>query len=137
MRLRCYPLSISAGIRNHVSLSTFMKANRRLCPSRNPLLRCPETSSLHSTVCVFVDFSALAGPYCTLVLGQYGGPRPFTSSSRPTAATWATWGPPYYGDQASYFMGLNNGKQGISIDLKRPEGIELCLKLIERVERAA
>ena len=39
------------------------------------------------------------------------------------------WGPPYYGDQSSFFMGLNRGKYGISIDLKQPEGIELCLRL--------
>ncbi|MBK7598664.1 MAG: CoA transferase [Acidobacteria bacterium] len=29
-------------------------------------------------------------------------------------------------------MSLNRGKYGISIDLKRREGIDLCLKLIEK-----
>ena len=44
------------------------------------------------------------------------------------------WGPPYYGDQSSFFMGLNRGKYGISIDLKQPEGIELCLRLVETMD---
>ena len=44
------------------------------------------------------------------------------------------WGPPFAGGEAHFFLGLNRGKRGISIDLKHPEGIELCLKLIDRMD---
>lgn len=44
------------------------------------------------------------------------------------------WGPPFLGGQAAFFLGLNRGKRGISIDLKRPEGINLCLQLLERMD---
>src|ERR1041385_8130836 len=44
------------------------------------------------------------------------------------------WGPPFTGDQASFFVGLNRGKHGVSIDLKRREGIDLCLRLIEKMD---
>jgi crotonobetainyl-CoA:carnitine CoA-transferase CaiB-like acyl-CoA transferase len=44
------------------------------------------------------------------------------------------WGPPFIDGQAAFFRGLNRGKQGISIDLKKPEGIELCLRLIEKMD---
>ncbi len=43
-------------------------------------------------------------------------------------------GPPFTGGQASFFLGLNRGKRGISIDLKRPEGIDLCLRLLDRMD---
>jgi formyl-CoA transferase/CoA:oxalate CoA-transferase len=45
-----------------------------------------------------------------------------------------TWGPPFQGSQASYFLGINSGKQAAAIDLKQPEGRELCLQLAERAD---
>ena len=44
------------------------------------------------------------------------------------------WGPPFAGGVSSFFLGLNRGKRGISIDLKQPEGIELCLRLIDKMD---
>jgi crotonobetainyl-CoA:carnitine CoA-transferase CaiB-like acyl-CoA transferase len=44
------------------------------------------------------------------------------------------WGPPFAGPHSSFFLGLNRGKYGISIDLKRPEGVELCLRIIEKTD---
>lgn len=44
------------------------------------------------------------------------------------------WGPPFAGGVASFFLGLNRGKRGISFDLKHAEGLELCLRLIDRMD---
>lgn len=44
------------------------------------------------------------------------------------------WGPPFAGSQSSFFLGLNRGKCGISIDLKRPEGLDLCFRLLEQMD---
>ncbi len=44
------------------------------------------------------------------------------------------WGPPFAGGMASFFLGLNRGKLGISIDLKQPEGLELCLRMIDQMD---
>ena len=44
------------------------------------------------------------------------------------------WGPPFAGEYASYFLGLNRGKRGVAIDLKNPAGIDLCLALIDRMD---
>jgi formyl-CoA transferase/CoA:oxalate CoA-transferase len=41
------------------------------------------------------------------------------------------WGPPFAGGVASFFLGLNRGKRGISFDLKQPEGLDLCLRLVD------
>jgi len=44
------------------------------------------------------------------------------------------WGPPFAGGISSFFLGLNRGKQGICIDLKQPEGVDLCLRLIDQAD---
>ena len=80
---------------------------------------------------VVLDFShALAGPYCTMLMAQYGA-RVYKIESA-TGDTGRTWGPPYTGSQASYFIGVNAGKKGVLIDLKRPEGLDLALRLMEK-----
>ena len=81
-----------------------------------------------------LDFShALAGPYCTLVLAEFGADV-YKLESPQGGDMGRGWGPPFTGDDSSYFLGLNRGKYGISIDLKRREGIDLCLKLIEKMD---
>lgn len=81
-----------------------------------------------------LDFShALAGPYCTLLLADSGA-EIYKLEPRHLGDMGRGWGPPFAGDQASFFLGLNRGKYGISIDLKRPEGIELCRRLSEQMD---
>jgi formyl-CoA transferase/CoA:oxalate CoA-transferase len=45
-----------------------------------------------------------------------------------------TWGPPFLGSDAAYFVGLNSGKQSLAIDLKTPEGLDSCRKLSQRAD---
>jgi crotonobetainyl-CoA:carnitine CoA-transferase CaiB-like acyl-CoA transferase len=81
-----------------------------------------------------LDFShALAGPYCTLLLSDYGA-EVYKLESPDGGELSRGWGPPFAGGEASFFLGLNRGKRGISIDLKHAEGIELCLRLIDRMD---
>jgi crotonobetainyl-CoA:carnitine CoA-transferase CaiB-like acyl-CoA transferase len=81
-----------------------------------------------------LDFShALAGPYATLLLGDYGAD--IYKLEAPGGSDMGRgWGPPFIGGQAAFFLGLNRGKQGISIDLKKPEGVDLCLRLLDRMD---
>ena len=80
------------------------------------------------------DFShALAGPYCTLLLAEYGA-EVYKLEAPGSGELSRGWGPPFAGGQASFFLGLNRGKRGISIDLKRPEGIALCLDLLDHMD---
>ncbi|MCX6593330.1 MAG: CoA transferase [Acidobacteria bacterium] len=81
-----------------------------------------------------LDFShALAGPYCTMLLATYGA-EICKVESRDGGDMGRGWGPPFQGGESSFFLGLNRGKRGISIDLKQPEGIELCLRLAEQAD---
>src|SRR5215468_4051485 len=80
-----------------------------------------------------LDFShALAGPYCTMLLADYGA-EVYKLESR-AGDMGRGWGPPFAGGEASFFLGINRGKRGISIDLKHPDGLELCLRLIDRMD---
>src|SRR6202023_2578586 len=80
-----------------------------------------------------LDFShALAGPYCTLLLSDYGADV-FKLEAR-EGDMGRGWGPPFRGGPSSVFLGLNRGKRGISIDLKQPEGLDLCLRLVEKMD---
>src|SRR6266567_3227599 len=81
-----------------------------------------------------LDFShALAGPYCTLLLAEYGA-SVYKLESPQGGELARGWGPPFAGDDSFFFLGLNRGKRGISIDLKRPQGIDLCLRLADRMD---
>jgi formyl-CoA transferase/CoA:oxalate CoA-transferase len=80
-----------------------------------------------------LDFShALAGPYCTLLLSDYGA-EVYKLESR-AGDMGRGWGPPFSGGLSHFFLGLNRGKYGISIDLKEPEGQDLCLRLIDGMD---
>jgi crotonobetainyl-CoA:carnitine CoA-transferase CaiB-like acyl-CoA transferase len=80
-----------------------------------------------------LDFShALSGPYCTLLLSDYGATVYKLEAS--TGDMGRGWGPPFAGGLSSFFLGLNRGKLGISIDLKQPDGRDLCLRLIDRMD---
>jgi crotonobetainyl-CoA:carnitine CoA-transferase CaiB-like acyl-CoA transferase len=81
-----------------------------------------------------LDFShALAGPYCTLLLADHGA-AVYKIESPDGGDMGREWGPPFVGNQASYFIGLNRGKRSVSINLKCAEGVELCLRMMEKVD---
>ncbi len=81
-----------------------------------------------------LDFThALAGPYCTLLLSDYGA-TVYKLESPDGGDIGRGWGPPFRAGHALYFLGLNRGKYGISINLKRPEGVKICLDLIDRMD---
>jgi len=83
---------------------------------------------------VVLDFThALAGPYCTMLLASYGA-TVYKIEGPHSADMGRTWGPPFIGDVASYFLSLNSGKQGVAIDLKDPRGVELCRQLIAKAD---
>jgi crotonobetainyl-CoA:carnitine CoA-transferase CaiB-like acyl-CoA transferase len=80
-----------------------------------------------------LDFShALAGPYCTMLMAAYGAK--VIKVEGPEGDIGRTWGPPFLGSDAAYFVGLNSGKQSLAIDLKTAEGLETCRKLSQKAD---
>ena len=76
-----------------------------------------------------VDLSrVLAGPYATMVLADLGAD--VVKVERPGEGDETrSWGPPYAGGEAAYFLAVNRGKRSVAVDLKHPEGLALALEL--------
>ena len=80
-----------------------------------------------------LDFShALAGPYCTMLMAAYGAK--VIKVEGPEGDIGRTWGPPFLGSDAAYFVGLNSGKQSLAIDLKTAAGLETCRQLSQQAD---
>jgi crotonobetainyl-CoA:carnitine CoA-transferase CaiB-like acyl-CoA transferase len=81
-----------------------------------------------------LDFShALAGPYCSMLMAAYGA-KVIKIESPDQGDIGRTWGPPFQGSDASYFVGLNSGKQSVALDLKTSEGLEACRSLAAKAD---
>jgi crotonobetainyl-CoA:carnitine CoA-transferase CaiB-like acyl-CoA transferase len=72
---------------------------------------------------------ALAGPFASTMLADYGAE---VIKIEPLEGEIArAWGPPFYGDEAAYFVNLNRNKKSVALDLKHPEGQALFFRLLE------
>ncbi len=75
---------------------------------------------------------ALAGPFASTMLGDYGAE---IIKIEPLEGEIArAWGPPFYGDEAAYFVNLNRNKKSLALDLKHPEGKALFFRLLDRAD---
>ena len=73
----------------------------------------------------------VAGPYCTMLLGDLGAE--VIKVERPKVGDDSRlWGPPYWGEQSTTFMALNRNKKSVALDLKHDEGQELLWDLVKR-----
>lgn len=68
-----------------------------------------------------------------MILAQYGADV-FKIEAPDAGDVGRSWAPPFTGDQASYFLGINAGKRSLAIDLKTPEGLALCFDMIEKAD---
>lgn len=81
-----------------------------------------------------IDLSRiLAGPFCTMVLGDLGADVVKVEEPVHGDDTRA-WGPPFQGDQSAYFLSVNRNKRSIGLDLKSPEGKRIIRRLVERAD---
>jgi crotonobetainyl-CoA:carnitine CoA-transferase CaiB-like acyl-CoA transferase len=70
----------------------------------------------------------LAGPYCTMVLADLGAD--VVKVERPEGGDETrSWGPPFAGGEAAYYLSVNRGKRSCALDLAQPEGRALALEL--------
>ena len=76
----------------------------------------------------------LGGPYCTMILSDHGAD--VIKVEPPQGDETRDWGPPFQDHpdgtrDASYFLGVNRNKRSIGLDLSRPEGREVLLRLLD------
>ncbi len=72
----------------------------------------------------------LAGPYCTMVLGDLGAD--VIKVESPDGDETRGWGPPFAAGESAYYLCVNRNKRSIIIDFKTDEGRNILHKLIKR-----
>ncbi len=76
---------------------------------------------------------ALAGPYCTLMLGDHGAD--VIKVEMPgTGDETRDWAPPSIKGISAYYLAINRNKRSVTVDLKNPDGKRVLERLIERCD---
>ena len=71
---------------------------------------------------------ALAGPFCTLMLGDNGAD--VIKVEMPGSGDdTRKWGPPFIGEESAYFLSINRNKRSLTLNLRDPQAKEIFLKL--------
>ncbi len=76
---------------------------------------------------------ALAGPYCTMMLGDLGAD--VIKVEPPVRGDMSRgWGPPFIEGESAYFLSINRNKQGLTVNFKTPEGQRILHQLAEAAD---
>ncbi|MGO1372222.1 MAG: CaiB/BaiF CoA transferase family protein [Senegalia sp. (in: firmicutes)] len=74
----------------------------------------------------------LAGPYCTMVLGDMGAE--IIKIERPGVGDDSRAFGPYENGESAYFMSLNRNKKSITMNLKKDETKKMFLEMVKQVD---
>lgn len=90
------------------------------------------TSSLQplSGIRVLDMSRVLAGPYCTMMLGDLGAD--VIKVESPEGDDTRRWGPPYQGSESAYYLCCNRNKRSLVLDLDSEEGRAAAKQLASR-----
>src|ERR1700686_4755809 len=80
--------------------------------------------------------TVLAGPYCTMLLGDLGAD--VIKIEPPEGDATRGWGPPWVGAAdgrqgprtAAYYLAVNRNKRALRLDLKAPDGAAILRRLL-------
>ena len=75
----------------------------------------------------------LAGPYCTMLLGDMGA-RVIKIEQPGRGDDTRAWGPPFIGGESTYFLSVNRNKESVCLDFKSARGRDVLDRLIARAD---
>jgi crotonobetainyl-CoA:carnitine CoA-transferase CaiB-like acyl-CoA transferase len=76
---------------------------------------------------------ALAGPYCAMMLGDFGAD--VIKVERPGVGDQSRgWGPPFVGSESAYFLATNRNKRSLTINYDHPTGGEILRRLLAKAD---
>jgi succinate--hydroxymethylglutarate CoA-transferase len=75
----------------------------------------------------------LAGPLCTMMLGDMGADV-IKVEPPGTGDDTRVWGPPFVGNEAAYFLGVNRNKRSLTLDMAAKPGQAILARLIETAD---
>src|ERR1041384_2031325 len=97
-----------------------------------PLTR-PDATGPLSGIRVIDCSTVLAGPFCTMLLGDLGAD--VVKVEPPEGDATRGWGPPWVGSAedgtrtAAYFLAVNRNKRSLRLDLSTDDGREVLRRL--------
>ena len=75
----------------------------------------------------------VAGPYCSMFLGDLGAE--VVKVEQPGAGDdMRGWGPPFAGGESAYYLCINRNKQSLTLDLKSKRAVELLRDLVKAAD---
>jgi formyl-CoA transferase len=75
----------------------------------------------------------VAGPYCSMFLGDLGAE--VVKVEQPGVGDDTRgWGPPFAGGESAYYLCINRNKKSLTLDLKSKSGVELLRALAEHAD---
>lgn len=81
-----------------------------------------------------LDFTrALAGPFCTMMLGDMGA-EVLKIEAPGKGDESRGWGPPFQGGESSYFLSCNRNKESLTLNLKEPDARSIALRLVQEAD---
>ncbi len=75
----------------------------------------------------------LAGPLCTMMLGDMGADV-IKVEPPGTGDDTRGWGPPFAAGEAAYFLGVNRNKRSLTLNVARPAGQKILASLIAKAD---
>ena len=75
----------------------------------------------------------VAGPYCSMFLGDLGAD--VVKVEQPGSGDDTRgWGPPFTGGESAYYLCINRNKRSVTLDLKSPRAVELLRELAKAAD---
>lgn len=75
----------------------------------------------------------MAGPFCSMILGDLGAE--VIKVEKPGSGDdTRAWGPPFIEGESTYYLSINRNKKSITVNLKTAKGIEIIKKLVKRCD---
>ncbi len=75
----------------------------------------------------------MAGPYCTMSLGDLGA-RVIKIERPGRGDDTRAWGPPFVAGESTYFLSVNRNKESLALDFQTPDGRDVLERLIARAD---
>ncbi len=92
----------------------------------------PELPMPLQSVLVLDLSRVLSGPFCTMMLGDMGAQ--IWKVEPPGGDDGRGLAPPFIGEESAYFLSVNRNKKDICLDITRPEGRDVLLRMAERAD---
>ena len=86
-----------------------------------------------SGIKVIDQTQALAGPYCSMILGDLGAT--VIKIERPGVGDQSrSWGPPFIGGESAYYLAVNRNKRSLTLNFAKPDGQEVLQRLLDQAD---